>query len=152
MLLNIGVLLQNFGFITPAKDCFMRVQATIHDDVRVQVNLANLARDSGNDEESRQLYGNLLLHYPNNPVIRRNALMSLEYDSAMRDVERFTMALAWGEWAVALAGGLKLRPKLTPLTNRPLRIAYVSADFCQYTVGLFIKDVLTAHVLLLRQD
>lgn len=145
MLLNIGVLLQNFGFIAPAKDCFMRVQARNQDDVRVQVNLANLARDSGNHEESRQLYGNLLLHYPNNPVIRRNALMSLEYDSAMTDAERFTMALAWGEWAVAMAGGIKLRPKLTPLINRPLRIAYVSADFCQHTVGLFIKDVLTGH-------
>ena len=145
LLLDIGVLLQNFGFITPAKDCFMRVQARTQEDVRVLVNLANLARDSGNHEEARQLYANLLLHYPNSPVIRRNALVSLEYDSAVTDAERFNMALAWGEWALANAGGIKPRPNLTPLNNRQLRIAYVPADLCQHTVGLFIKDVLTAH-------
>ncbi len=145
LLLDIGVLLQNFGFITPAHECFMLLQEMNPEDMRLQVNLANLARDSGNHKESRQLYANLLIRYPNNPVIRRNVLVSLEYDSAVTDAERFNMALAWGEWAVANAGGTRSRPKLSPQNNRPLRIAYVSADFCQHTVGLFVKDVLTAH-------
>ena len=145
LLLNIGVLLQNFGFITPAKDCFMRVQAITQEDVRVQVNLANLARDSGNHEESRQLYANLLINHPNNPVIRRNALVSLEYDSAVTTAARYNMALSWGKWAIANVGARRVRPKLSALNNRPLCIGYVSADLCQHTVGLFIKDVLMAH-------
>jgi protein O-GlcNAc transferase len=145
LLLDIGVLLQNFGFITPAHECFMLLQEMNPEDMRLQVNLANLARDSGHHEESRQLYANLLIRYPNNPVIRRNVLVSLEYDSAVTEAKRFNMALAWGEWALANAGGIKPRPKLSPQNNRPLRIAYVSADFCQHTVGLFVKDVLTAH-------
>lgn len=32
-----------------------------------------------------------------------------------------------------------------PLDGRKLRIGYVSADLCQHTVGLFIKDVMAAH-------
>ena len=31
------------------------------------------------------------------------------------------------------------------LESRPLRIGYVSADLCQHTVGLFVKDVIKAH-------
>jgi len=31
------------------------------------------------------------------------------------------------------------------MAGRPLRVAYVSSDFCQHTVGLFVKDVLKTH-------
>ena len=43
------------------------------------------------------------------------------------------------------AGGMRPRPALPALAQRPLRVGYVSADFCQHTVGLFVKDVLLAH-------
>ena len=54
-------------------------------------------------------------------------------------------ARAWGDWAMARAGGIRPRPAMQPLADRPLRIGYVSADFCQHTVGLFVKDALKAH-------
>ncbi|MCP4115765.1 MAG: methyltransferase type 11, partial [Desulfobacteraceae bacterium] len=47
--------------------------------------------------------------------------------------------------AVAKAGGAKESPAVPGLGSRKLRIGYVSADFCQHTVGLFVKDVLKAH-------
>jgi predicted SAM-dependent methyltransferase/tetratricopeptide (TPR) repeat protein len=145
VLVDIGVLLLNFGFITRAKECFMRVQVLAPDDLRSLVNLANIARDIGEHAESRRLYSNLLIRFPNNPVIRRNALVSLDYDPVVTDMERLDMALAWAEWAVAGSGGARPRPVLSPLNNRQLRIGYVSADFCQHTVGLFVKDVLKTH-------
>lgn len=40
---------------------------------------------------------------------------------------------------------MRERPSMPPLAGRPLRVGYVSADFCQHTVGLFVKDVLAAH-------
>ena len=46
---------------------------------------------------------------------------------------------------MARAGGMRPRPALPALAQRPLRVGYVSADFCQHTVGLFVKDVLLAH-------
>ncbi len=45
-LLDVGALLSNFGFLTPARECFGRARAIAPDDLRPLVNLANLARDS----------------------------------------------------------------------------------------------------------
>jgi len=145
VLLDIGVLLHNFGFITQAMECFKRVEVLTPNNTPLLVNLANLARDFGDHPESRRLYAILQKQHPDNPVIRRNSLVSLEYDFAVTDAERFNMARAWGQWAVARASGVKVRPAPRPLKSRQLRIGYVSADFCQHTVGLFVKDVLKAH-------
>lgn len=146
-LLDLGVLLFNVGFLTQARDCFARATALAPDDLRAQVNLANVARDACNHGESRRLYADLLVRLPDHPVIRRNALTSLEYDPEISDAERLTEARAWGQWAIAHAGGARPRPPLWSLTDRPLRLGYVSADFSQHTVGLFVKDVLKAHDL-----
>lgn len=62
-------------------------------------------RDEGHHGESRALYASLLQRLPDNPVIRCNALVGIEYDPAVGDAERFAQARAWGEWAILLAGG-----------------------------------------------
>ncbi len=144
-ILSVGVLLINFGFLAGAKSCFLRVNALLPKDIRPIVNLANLARDSGDHTESRRLYSILLQHFPDNPIIRRNILTSLEYDPSVSDKERLDYAKAWGEWAIAKAGGLKPRPPIRLVNNAPLRVGYVSADFCQHTVGLFVKEILASH-------
>ena len=146
-LLNIGALLSAYGFLAAARTCYERTQTIAPADQRAQVNLANLARDAGEHAEARRLYTELLARLPNHPVIRRNALTSLEYDPEVPDAERLVQAQAWGAWAIARAGGTRPRPALQPLMDRPLRIGYVSADLCQHTVGLFVKDVLKAHDL-----
>lgn len=146
VLLDTGVLLSNFGFISSARACFERVQILAPNDSRAVMNLADLARDAGNHDKSRFIYAALLERFPNHPMIRRNAMVSLEYDPLASNTERFAQAEEWGRWAVALAGGQRSRPMPHPLQkDRPLRIGYVSADFCQHTVGLFVKDVLKAH-------
>mgnify|MGYP001586770966 CR=1 FL=1 len=144
-LLSVGALLLNFGFLGAARQCFVRTRTLAPNDLRPLVNLANLARDAGDHAESRRLYTALLDQFPDHPVIRRNALVSLEYDHEVSQAERLAQAKAWGEWAIAKAGGPYPRPTLRPLDGRPLRIGYVSADFCQHTVGLFVKDVFIAH-------
>lgn len=145
LLLDIGALLSAYGFLTDARACYEKAQTLAPTDLRAQVNLANLARDAGEHTEARRLYTDLLRQLPDHPVIRRNALTSLEYDPEVLDAERLAQAKAWGAWAIARAGGVRPRPALQPLQGRPLRIGYVSADFCQHTVGLFVKDVLKAH-------
>ena len=144
-LLSVGALLLNFGFLSAARQCFVRTRALAPNDLRPLVNLANLARDAGDHAESRRLYTALLKQFPDHPVIRRNALVSLEYDHEVSQAERLAQAKAWGEWAIAKTGGSYPRPTLRPLEGRPLRVGYVSADFCQHTVGLFVKDVFIAH-------
>ncbi|NCD15070.1 MAG: methyltransferase domain-containing protein [Bacteroidia bacterium] len=144
-LLGVGVLLFNFGFLSQAQVCFEKAWTLSPNDLIPTINLANVARDMGNHAEARALYSKLLAQLPDHPVIRRNALTSLEYDPEVTDSERIFHAQAWGQWAIARSGGFRPRPRLTPLDERPLRIGYVGADFCQHTVGLFVKDVLKAH-------
>ena len=144
-LLDIGGLLSNFGYLSLAQECFLKVQVLAPNDLRPLVNLANLARDAGDHAESQRLYAALLKDLPDHPVIRRNALVSLEYDPSIADDVRLGHAKAWGDWAIAQAGGWRQRPPLAVTTDRPLRIGYVSADFCQHTVGLLVKEVLKAH-------
>lgn len=144
-LLGSGALLLDFGFLARATECFERVRALAPNDPRAVINLANLARECGGHAESRRLYSALQDQLPDHPVIRRNALVSLEYDPQAQDAERLEQARAWGGWAIAKAGGLRPRPAPRPPQDRPLRVGYVSADFCQHTVGLFVKDVLKTH-------
>ena len=143
--LDLGGLLSSYGFLTEARNCYEIAQTLAPDDQRATVNLANVARDTGEHAEARCLHSDLLSHLPDHPVIRRNALTGLEYDPAATNAERLQYAREWGHWAIARADGARPRPPLTTLTNRPLRLGYVSADFCQHTVGLFVKDVLKAH-------
>lgn len=144
-LLDVGVLLFNFGFSTQAQVCFAKAQALAPDDLRPIVNQANVARDWGDHAQARRLYGALQQRWPHHAILRRNALTSLEYDPAATDAQRLAQAQAWGQWAVARSGGVHQRPAMQNLAGRALRLGYVSADCCQHTVGLFVKDVLCAH-------
>lgn len=142
---GVGALLSSFGYLARARECFERVRTLAPNDLRALVNLANLARDAGDHADSRRRYAALQAALPDHPVIRRNALVGHEYDPAVADAQRLDQARAWGAWAIAQAGGRRPRPALAALSERPLRLGYVSADFCQHTVGLFLKDVLQAH-------
>lgn len=144
-LLDMGALLSGCGFLGQARGCYERARELAPDDMRAVVNLANLARDGSDHAEARRLYAFLLERMPNHPVIRRNGLVNIEYDPAVGDGERLLQAKAWGAWATALAGGPYRRPPLRLLHDGPLRIGYVSADFCQHSVGLFVKDVIKSH-------
>ena len=144
-LLDVGSLLSNFGFSTPAHASFERARVIAPEDLRAVVNLANLARDRGDHSRARFLYDSLLKSLPNKPVIQRNAVISLEYDPNASDKNRLAAACAWGEWAISRAGSPIRRPVVQSLVSRPLRVGYVSADFCQHTVGLFVRGVLAAH-------
>ncbi len=149
--LIVGVLLQTYGFVSRARQCFLQAQSLLVSDVRPLVNLAVISRDIGQHTEAARIYTELLKRLPEHPVIRRNALTSAEYDPAVSDDERLAQAKAWGEWAKFQVDCVETNPEPKTLqsvsefhTDRPLRVGFVSPDFCQHTVGLLIKDTLKA--------
>ncbi|WP_151636886.1 O-linked N-acetylglucosamine transferase, SPINDLY family protein [Noviherbaspirillum aerium] len=149
-LLMVAGLLYSTGLLSAARQCLDQARALAPNDSRPLLELANIAKDEGNHAESHRLYSLLLRHLPDSAVVRRNALTSLEYNPAVPEAERLQQARAWGDWAMARAGGMRPRPPLMPEAldgSRPLRVGYVSADFCQHTVGLFVKDVIGSHRL-----
>ncbi len=144
-LLDTAALLSSHGFLSQTQECLEQAKTLSAHDFRAQVNLANLASDRGNHPECRRLYGELLARLPDSTIIRRNVFTSQEYDPEVTSAERLEQGHAWNAWAIQQAGGWRPRPTPKPLHDRPLRIGYVSADFCQHTAGLFCKDVLMQH-------
>lgn len=142
--LDVGVLLLNAGFLGAARDAFLIRLAHSPEDISATLNLANVEREAGRHAQARALYDTLLQRYPDHAVLRRNALVSLEYDATASEPERFAMACEWGRWAQHRAQRPD-RPALKPVAGRPLRVGYVSADLCQHTVGLLSQHVLISH-------
>ena len=104
-------------FLTEARTCYTQAQRIAPTDPRAAVNLANLVRDAGEHAKARRLYTDLLHQLPDHPVTRRNALTGLEYDPKVPDAERLVQAQAWGDWAIARAGGARPRPALQQRTQ-----------------------------------
>lgn len=156
-LLDAGALLLNFGLVSDARQCFERCLTLSPSDMRATLNLANCARDSGKHREANELYLELQNQQPDNAMVRRNVLVTQQYNPEMTDNERLAYATAWGWWAVARAGGPRPRPGMRAdfgnassdspnrASSHRLKVGYVSADLCQHTVGLFVKGVLKAH-------
>ncbi|MBK5967468.1 MULTISPECIES: hypothetical protein [Thiorhodovibrio] len=79
-LLSIGALLLSAGLLSAAETCFAHASTLAPGDARPWVNRANRAREAGEHARARHIMQALLEQFPNHPVIRRNALTSLEYD------------------------------------------------------------------------
>lgn len=114
-----------------------------HIELATLIQQAQQAYDYADHVRARVCYAKLMQRYPDHPVIRRNALLSLEYDATVTPAERLAAARDWGQWVTQ--GADIPRPAARPLLNWPLRVGYVSADICQHTVGWLIKEVLMAH-------
>lgn len=150
-LLDVGALLLNFGFVSDATKCFERCDELSPSDLRAKINLANCARDISKHTLANVMYLALQEQHPNNATVRRNVLVTQQYNPEISDEERLNLAKSWGQWAIAMAGGQRTRPLFRSeegqslVANSALRVGYVSADLCQHTVGLFIKDVIQSH-------
>lgn len=150
-LLDIGSLLMDAGFLSDAGRYFDAAHGLRPNDMRPFANLANMARDMGSTARCTALYRQALALAPNHVVMRRNLLISQEYDDGISHADKKAAAQAWGQWVtdhVPLRPRPALKAALVDAEGRPLRplrVGYVSADLCQHTVGLFAKDVLAAH-------
>lgn len=108
---------------------------------------ANLYRDFGWAAKSRKLYQDLIKEYPEDLRLWHGLLLSLEYDPAVSDQERYQLACQWGQLIESHTTVSNLNQSIhsKPRAERKLRVGYLSADFCQHTVGLFIKEIIKTH-------
>lgn len=143
ILCDVGNLLLNTGHLSYAQQCFDQILKFSATDLIGLSGLANIAQAQGQHHKARELYEQLEFLYPNNALIKRNALLQLEYDPNASDQARFEKALAWGNWVTG--GKLPPRPPLADPNNRLLNIGYVSSDLCMHTVGLMVRNVITQH-------
>ena len=132
----------SYGLVSSARQLYESVVQDNPNDLAAQAGLARIATDTGEHATATTIYTKLVKQYPNNDMVRRNALVALQYDPAVSEPERLQCASQWGQWAVRRAGGSRPRPPIAALGERAPRVGFVSADFCQHTVGLFVKDIL----------
>lgn len=135
------------GFLSEAAQYAQQLLALNPQDLGARLHLAQIAHDTGHHQLAQIHYTALEADFPDNPIIQRNALTILEYDPNASDSLRYNKALNWGREQKRVP---EIRDLVTPHTreNRrpgPLRLGYVSADFCAHTVGRLVKDVITQH-------
>lgn len=140
---EVGRLLLQFGSLENARKCFDLIKRKDPTDLTARLHLANIKFESGDIQGFRSDIQALLETHPEHPVLQRNYLMGLEYDPEISQTERLHAAKFWGEALSSFAP--PSRPTPATAVNRPLRVGYVSGDFCRHTVGLFLRGVVEHH-------
>lgn len=131
-----------YGFVTRAQLHYEKVLSTEPNNLGAAAGLARVATDIGQHDRASDVYERLVQQWPDSDTLRRNALVAQQYNPTVSDPARYQQALAWGQWAMARVGGHQPRPAPHARVNGVPRVGVVSADLCQHTVGLFVKDIL----------
>jgi predicted O-linked N-acetylglucosamine transferase (SPINDLY family) len=140
---NLGMVLRTQGRMAEALDAYRRSLTINPADPAAHANLGNVLADLGQLDEARASYERALALKPDYADVRSSVLMLLNYDPAQTPE---TLLAAHRRFEAALpplpAPAVHANPR-DP--DRPLRIGYVSADFCAHPVGYFVLPVLAAH-------
>ncbi len=138
-------LLTQYGFISDAKKYLQNALKISPNNKKFLLNLAHVELLLRNKDRFNEISSILLTIYPNCLDTLSNLIHLFEYSDEISDEKRLALAKQWGAAAIDAAGGPKGRPPFRNIKNLPLRIGYISADFCQHTVGILIKEVLAKH-------
>lgn len=144
-LTKVASLLLSFGFSSQAKKCLDRAVLLDADSKEALMALLLCHLQLGEVEAYQETAKKLLTHHPNDLKVLSHILHFSAYLNFQSNEDQLAAANQWGECAIQLAGGTRARPAFKERVNQPLRLGYVSADFCQHTVGILIKEVLKHH-------
>lgn len=142
-----SIIYLQYGFLSLAEIHIQKILSVTPGNLGARLHLAQCAHDAGEHRMARQQYQSLENDYPENPVVQRNSLTILEYDPEATDQMRYAKALEWGQKQMTWAQTQHAFVHQTASSHKktPIRIGYVSADFCGHTVGRLLKDVITRH-------
>lgn len=144
-LTSLAKVLLHFGFSSQAKQYLTQAVLEAPKDPDLLLAYAQCELQLGSVTNFQSIATEVLEHHPDSLKVKSQILCLLEYLPSESTTSFKALAKGWGESAIEAAGGLRSRPVLRTPTNRPLHIGYVSADFCQHTVGILIKEVLAYH-------
>jgi predicted O-linked N-acetylglucosamine transferase (SPINDLY family) len=145
LLLRVSSLYLGYGFPSIARRCLINRPTPFTGDLDFLLSLAHAQLQLGQLEQCQAIYQDLIKRFPDERPVLRGLIYFLEYLPFSSNQERLTLAKQWAKLAIENAGGPCPRPALNDFSERKIRVGYVSADFCQHTVGILIKNILTKH-------
>lgn len=144
-LVIIASLLMHFGFTSQAHKCLKAAVLIASHQRDTQISLAYCALQMGDELECQRIYQELLKLFPDDLKVLGHLIYLSQYLEGQSDKNLLRIAKHWGDCAIRAAGGYRPRPPIKHKNSKPIKIGYVSSDFCQHTVGLLIKEVLANH-------
>jgi predicted O-linked N-acetylglucosamine transferase (SPINDLY family) len=145
LILKVSSLFLGYGFLSNARDCLSSGLTLFPADPEFLLALANALLQLGQTDQCQVIFDELLKRFPNDPRVLRNLIYFSEYLPFSSNEERLAQARQWAKRAIDDAGGPHLRPGIKDFSTRRIRIGYVSADFCQHTVGILIRNIIARH-------
>lgn len=139
--LNLGGALQQLGRLDEAIAAYQRAFELNPSDPRPLDYLAVSLRAQGRVPEAVDRFRKSLALRPN-PTTHSHRLYTMWFDPAAAPAEILAEHARWAErWAKPLAAEIKPHSNIRD-PNRRLRIGYVSPDFRQHVIALFMQPIL----------
>jgi protein O-GlcNAc transferase len=145
LILKVSSLFLGYGFLSNSRDCLSNRLTLFPNDPEFLLALANTLLQLGQTGQCQAIFEDLLKRFPNEPRVLRNLIYFSEYLLFSSNKERLVLARQWAKRAIDDAGGPHPRPEIKEFSSRKIRIGYVSADFCQHTVGILIRNIIAKH-------
>ena len=141
---NLGNACQYLGHMNDAVQCYQQAIRLKPDLVESHIGLGSVYTYQGKLDEALACYKEALRHDPRNALAHSNLLFLLSYRSDSDPEMLFAEHRRWGE--IHGRDPASIAPHLNaPDEDKRLRIGYVSADFRNHPVGIFIEQVLAHH-------
>jgi protein O-GlcNAc transferase len=145
LLLRVSSLLLAYGYPSKVCQCLSNALVTFANNLDCLLSLAHAQLQLGQLDHCQAIFEHLLKHFPDEPRVLRNLIYFSEYLPFSSNEERLVLARQWAKRAIDDANGPYLRPEIKDFSSRRIRIGYVSADFCQHTVGILIRNIIAKH-------
>jgi predicted O-linked N-acetylglucosamine transferase (SPINDLY family) len=145
LLLRVSALYLEYGFPSEAQKTLLHALTNFSGDLECLLKLAHAQLQLGQTVECQSIFADLLGRFPKEGQVLRNLIYFAQYLPFSSDQERLTLAKTWAKLAQDKAGGPYPRPAFKYQHGQKIKLGYVSADFCQHTVGLLIKNILAKH-------
>lgn len=141
---NLGNACQYLGRMNDAAQYYQRAISLKPDLVESHIGLGSVYTYQGKLDEALACYKEALRHDPRNALAHSNLLFLLSYRSDSDPAMLFAEHQRWGE--IHGRDPASIAPHANvPDEDKRLRIGYVSADFRNHPVGIFIEQVLAHH-------
>jgi len=145
ILLQVSNLQLQFGFPSYAKKTLIHALAASKNNRSALMTLAYAELQLGNFDLCAEIHQQLICNFPNDLEVLSQYIYFSEYFPEHSDAMLLDIAKRWGDIAIQASAHNGKRPNFRTLDNQSLRVGYVSGDFCQHTVGILFKEILSHH-------